>query len=589
MDPDRAWADALAGVLRDLGVADPARLEPLLDPPADPKFGDATTSVALKLSKELKQPPRKIAERIAAALSAAPGTAKAEIAGAGFVNLSASRESYGPLVAEVLAAGPAYGSSTLGRGLRALVEHTSANPTGPLHIAHGRQAAVGDSLCRILARAGFEVHREFYVNDAGTQIENLGRSILWRHLEAKGVAFSTEHRGVDAEGKMVTWLVGGGLELLEKNAYRGDYIRELAKDVTDPTVAACGRLGKERLLADIRRDLADFRVQFDTWTSEEALRASGKIETLLEFYRSWGHSYPKDGALFLRSSAFGDPEDRALVKANGEYVYRTPDLAYHRDKFDRGWDLLVDTWGPDHHAEIANRAAGLKALGFNLLPRAEFLRAPRGGTPEQRPRCFDVLIVQHCRLLKDGQELKMGKRLATYVTLRELMDEVGVDATRWFFVMRKTDSHLDFDLSLAVKQSADNPVYYVQYAHARIASVLAKAAEKGWAFDGKFDPAALGDGEVILLRLVKNLRRAVERSAAALDPTAICNYATTLAAAYQQYQTAGKTDPSKRILVDDERARRARLAAVAAVRVALAAALQLVGVEAPERMSRDED
>lgn len=583
MSSEADLAFDLSKALRDLGIADPSAVAPLLEPPADLKFGDVTSSIALRLAKELKKPPRKIAEELAAKLA----SWKPAIAGAGYLNFDLGRAHAGRSIEEALGPGP-IGAGRLGAGIRVLIEHTSANPTGPLHIAHGRQAAVGDSLARIMSHAGFEVSREFYNNDAGGQIENLGKSILWRHLEAKGETFRTEQRGVDEEGKPLNWLVGGGLELAEKNAYRGDYIRELAKKVTTPTVEACARMGKEALLADIKRDLMDFRVAFDAWFSEEALRASGKIESLLEFLRSWGLSYEKDGALFVKTSAFGEEQDRPFIKKNGEFVYRLPDLAYHRDKFDRGFDFLIDTWGPDHHAEIANRTAGLKALNFNLRPREQFLKGPREGTPEQRPRCFEVLIVQHCKLLKDGQEVKMGKRLASYVTLRELMDEVGVDATRWFFAARKTDSHLDFDMTLAVKQSADNPVYYVQYAHARIASVHRKAAEKGWAFDGKFDPEALGDEEILLVRHVRGLQRAIERAAAALDPTVVCQYAYGLATAYQHYQTAGKNDPAKRILIDDERLRRARLATIGAVKAALKTALGLVGVEAPERMAKDD-
>jgi arginyl-tRNA synthetase len=539
--------------LKELGVEDPSSVEPLTEPPADLKFGDATSSVALRLAKQLKKPPRKIAEELAAKLVGW----KPAVAGAGFLNFDFGTGFAAQVIDEARRLGGRFGAGEFGKSVKFLVEHTSANPTGPLHIAHGRQAAIGDSLTRILKHAGFNVGREFYVNDTGNQMENLGRSILARYLETKG-------RTLEFEGK--PYLFDGSVE----NAYRGDYIKEIAKQLKEPaTVESAARLGKEILLGDIRRDLDQFRVTFDRWTSQEELEKSGAVAKLVVDLKAKGLAYEKDGALWLKSKEAGDTDDKVLVKKDGLFTYRTPDIAYHVDKFGRGWARLVDLWGPDHHAHILGMKIALKMLGL----------------PHDR---FDVLIVQHCRLLKDGQEVKMGKRLASYVTLRELMEEVGVDATRWFFAMRKTDSPLDFDMSLAVKQSAENPVYYVQYAHARTTSVLSKGQVQGL-YAGAFEASALGPEEILLVRHVRGLQRAVERAARDLDPSTICTYAHGLAAAYQHYQTAGKNDPSKRILIDDERLRRARLATISAVKVALKNALGLVGVEAPDRMSRDEE
>ena len=555
----------IAKALRELGVEDLSVAEPLLEPPSDPKFGDFTCSVSLRLAKLLKKPPRKIAEE----LSAKMPEEKATIAGAGFLNFDAGPAFAQWVLADVLDRPDGFGAAGPGEGHKVLVEHTSANPTGPLHIAHGRQAAIGDSLARILAFAGYEVGREFYVNDSGNQMENLGKSILWRHLESAGVEFAKETRGVDEDGKPRVFLVGGGFELEEKNAYRGDYIKDIARRVTDRTVEACIALGLQALLPEIRKDLDQFRVSFDRWSSQKDLETSGAVDALVKKLEGGGSATVEDGALWIRTQQHGDTQDQVLIKKDGQYTYLAPDIAYHVEKFGRGWERLIDLWGPDHHAHILRMKTALKMLG---LPADK----------------FDVLIVQHCRLLKDGQEVKMGKRLASYVTLRELMEEVGVDATRWFFAMRKTDSHLDFDMSLAVKQSSDNPVFYVQYAHARIASVLRKGQVDGF-YSGPFEASALGPDELILVRHVRGLERAVERAARDLDPATICTYAHGLASAYQHYQTAGKHDASKRILCEDERVRRARLATVSAVKIALRNAMKLVGVEAPERMVRDEE
>jgi arginyl-tRNA synthetase len=570
MSLEDAWSQAIRASAKRLWSVD---LEgALLEPPADPKFGDATCNAPMRLAKQLKKPPRAIADELAADLrkSGLPHLAKVEVAGAGFVNLTAAPEFLQEEVKRILEEGPNYGRSALGAGRRVLVEHCSANPTGPLHIAHGRQAAVGDSLANLLDFAGFKVAREFYINDTGNQMEMLGKSIRWR--------------------------MGGDPNPPDENAYRGDYIKTIADEIKAQgrpfSPDEIKRFGKDRLLDEIKKDLETFRVRYDTWYSEEGLHRSGKVDEVLNFFTSWGLTYSKDGATYLKTTDHGDVEDRPIVKADGQYVYRLPDMAYHRDKFARGFEVLIDLWGPDHHAHIATMKAGLKALNFNLSP-VDQVRAGDTRPPEQRPVAFEVLIIQHCRLLQGGQEVKMSKRAASYVTLRELMDEVGVDATRFFFAMRKTNSHLDFDMDVAKKKSLENPVYYAQYAHARICSIFRKGIEekkidpadlKDGRWSGAYDPAKLGPDEFELLKTARGFQRRMEIAARDLDPAAVCEYVRDLSGAYQRYYEYGNRDVARRVLHDDEAVRRAKLAASAAIQQVLRNAFRILGLSAPEQM-----
>jgi arginyl-tRNA synthetase len=568
MDLEHAWSQALRDAARRLWNVELA--PPLLEPPSDPRFGDWTCSAPMRLAKELRKPPRAIAEELAKAVRDAgfPKLAKVEVAGAGYVNLTAAPEAHHEELARILAEGPAYGRSSMGGGRKVLVEHCSANPTGPLHIAHGRQAAVGDSLANLLDFAGFKVDREFYVNDTGNQIEMLGKSILWR--------------------------LSGAPEPPDENCYRGDYIRELAEELkasgrTD--LESAKRLGVERLLEEIRKDLETFRVRYDAWQSEEALHRSGKVDEVLNFLTSWGLTYPKDGATYAKFKDYGDSEDRPLVKRDGSVVYRLPDIAYHRDKFGRGFEILIDLWGPDHHAHIANVGAGLKMLNFNLVPRDQVRSAPTA-TPETRPVAFEVLIIQHCKLLQGGVEVKMSKRAASYVTLRELMEEVGVDATRFFFAMRKPSSHMDFDLDVAKQQNKDNPYYYAGYAHARVCSIVRAGVEerrvdpaelREGLWRGAYDPSKIGPDEVKLVKIASSFRRRVEIAARDLDPAVMAEYLRELSGAYQAYYELGR-DPARKVNCDDEPLRRARLAVSAAVQQVLRNGFSLLGLLPPERM-----
>jgi len=605
MSLEDAWSQAISASAKRLWGVD---LEgALLEPPADPKFGDATCNAPMRLAKQLKKPPRSIADELAADLRNAglPHLAKVEVAGAGFVNLTAAPEYHQEELKRILQEGARYGRSKLGAGRRVLVEHCSANPTGPLHIAHGRQAAVGDSLANLLDFAGFTVSREFYINDTGNQIEMLGKSILWRMYEAEGRKFTEEQRGVeiDEDTKQETPLIwawtevdGRRFEILLKNAYKGDYIKDLVAELKAQSgpidLERAKRFGKDRLLEAIKKDLESFRVRYDTWYSEELLHKSGKVDEVLNFFTSWGLTFPKNGATYLKTSQEGDPEDRAIVKSDGAFVYRLPDMTYHRDKYARGFDILIDLWGPDHHAHIATMKAGMKLLNFNLTP-VEQVRAGSTLPPEQKAVAFEVLIIDHCRLFQGGEERKMSKRAASYITLRELMEEVGVDATRFFFIMRKASSKLDFDMDVAVKQSKDNPVYYVQYAHARICSIYRKGIEKGLVrpdevkdgtWSGTYDASKLGPEEVALIRAARGFQRRLEIAARDLDPAAMAEYLREVSSVYQSYYQRGDVDESKRVLVDDEGVRRARLAASAAIQQVLRNGFRLLGLSAPHQM-----
>jgi arginyl-tRNA synthetase len=570
MSLEDAWSQAIRASAKRLWNVD---LEgAVLEPPADPKFGDATCNVPMRLAKQLKKPPRGIADELAADLRKAglPHLAKVDVAGAGFVNLTAAPEFHHDEVRRILEEGPNYGRPTIGAGRRVLLEFCSANPTGPLHIAHGRQAAVGDSLSNLLDFAGFKVAREFYINDTGNQIEMLGKSIQWR--------------------------MGSDPTPPDENAYRGEYIKAIADEIKAQGRAfspdEIKRFGKDRLLEEIKKDLETFRVRYDTWYSEEGLHKSGKVDEVLNFFNSWGLTYTKEGATYLKTTDQGDAEDRPIVKADGAPVYRLPDMAYHRDKFARGFDILIDLWGPDHHAHIATMKAGLKLLNFNLMP-IDQVRAGSPLPPEQKPVAFEVLLIQHCRLLQGGQEVKMSKRAASYVTLRELMEEVGVDATRFFFAMRKTNSHLDFDMDVAKKKSLENPVYYAQYAHARICSIYRKGIEekkidpadvKDGQWAGTYDASKLGADELELLKTARGFRRRMEIAARDLDPAAVCEYVRDLSGAYQRYYEYGNRDVARRVLHDDEAVRRAKLAASAAVQQVLRNAFRLLGLSALEQM-----
>ncbi len=567
MEIEEVWTQGIVDAGKDLWSIDLSekRFQPIITPPSDPKFGDAACGVAFRLARDLKKAPKAIARELVDALPELPGLDNVEVAGAGFLNFRATTEFHADTIRKIRTEAGKYGCSPFGNNRRVLVEHCSANPTGPLHVAHGRQAAVGDALSNLLSFAGYAVDREYYVNDTGGQIENLGKSVLKRIHEA------LDREYPDSE-----------------NLYQGGYIVEIARGILEKegegvleradAETYCGEIAKERLLEEIRKDLSSFRVQFDNWFSQEELEKGGAVEDLLEAYRGKNELFEKDGATWFRSTGHGDVDDKVLIKSDGKYTYRTPDLAYHRDKFSRGYEILIDLYGPDHHAHIATMKAGLRMLGYDLAA----LETGSGQT-------FEVLIVQYCKLLRDGVEVKMSKRAASYVTLKELIEEVGVDASRYFFLMRKTNTPLEFDIEVAKKQTLDNPVYYSQYAHARICGIYDKGREKEQiagtdltegVWRGDFSAEHLGENEIELVRACRGLRRTVEIAARNLDVAILTDFVSHLSGAFQRYYQKQENQ----VLAEEEPVRRARLAACSAVQVVLRNVFRILNISAPERL-----
>jgi arginyl-tRNA synthetase len=565
-----ALAAAVASVAADAGVAI------VLERPKRAGHGDYACNVALQLAKTLKRPPRDIASRLIAALPPQPCLERAEAAGAGFINLFLKLAYKQETVNRVLATGSRYGRASLGQGQKVQVEFVSANPTGPLHVGHGRGAAYGASLANVLAFAGFAVSREYYVNDAGRQMDILALSTWLRYLEVNGTsvpfpgnayqgeyvramarAISTEHgarfaRGVEAGG------FAPALAVADAEA-RLDALIEHCKRVLGEDYPYFHGFALHEQLEDCRGDLAEFSVEFDHWFSERSLYDSGLVGRALDTLETQGHLYVADGARWFRSSAFGDEKDRVVQRENGQYTYFASDIAYHVNKFERGFDRVVDVWGADHHGYSARVKGALAAFGLD-------------------PDRLTIALVQFAVLYRGGEKVSMSTRSGEFVTLRELRTETGNDAARFFYVMRKADQHLDFDLDLAKSRSNENPVYYVQYAHARVCSMLGQ-----WGGD----PAALAaadatplvdEREAALLARLMEYPEVVEDAARDLAPHLIAFYLRELAQEFHSYYNA------TRILVDDEALKLARLALAAAVREVLRSALALLGVSAPVSM-----
>lgn len=531
----------------------------LLGPAKDPKHGALSSGVALRLAGALREKPPDLAERIAEACrrraAEFPDLLRVDVAPPGYVNFRAAPAFYGWLAAHLLREGHSFGRSSVGRGESVSLEFCSANPTGPLTVAHGRQAAVGDCLANILAFAGFEVTREYYWNDTGGQIDRLVASVRTRgiELEAGATVFQP----------------------LPEGLYQGEYVIELARTllrekgkelVLAPDPAPLRREVVACVRAWILDDLAALGVRYEAQTSQEALERSGRVAALIEEFGRRGLLRDDAGARWFKAKEFGDTQDWVLVKSDGSFTYRAPDYAYHRDKFERGFGRVIDLLGPDHHAYAGSLRAGLRAM------HAKWADA------------FRVRLVQFCKMVRGQEEVKMSKRGGTFVTLREVIDEVGPDATRFFFVLRRIDSHLTFDLELAKAQKSENPVYYVQYAHARIASVLRKAREEFGSVPSSDDAPPPGEEECALLQVAGRFPDAVERAAEELEPYVVTEYLQLLAGAFQRYYQHGDKDESFRILHADERLRSARLAAARGVQVVLRNGLALLGVAAPERM-----
>ncbi|MCY9089888.1 arginine--tRNA ligase [Bacillus mojavensis] len=540
-----------AAVLK-AGLAEESQIpNVVLETPKDKTHGDYSTNMAMQLARIAKKAPRQIAEEIVTSFDKGKASIeKLDIAGPGFINFYMDNQYLTKLIPSVLEAGEAYGETNIGNGERVQVEFVSANPTGDLHLGHARGAAVGDSLCNVLAKAGYDVSREYYINDAGNQINNLALSVEVRYFEALGLEKPMPEDGYRGED-----IISIGKRLAEE--YGDRFVNEEESE----RLAFFREYGLKYELEKLRKDLENFRVPFDVWYSETSLYQNGKIDKALEALREKGHVYEEDGATWFRSTTFGDDKDRVLIKKDGTYTYLLPDIAYHKDKLDRGFDKLVNVWGADHHGYIPRMKAAIEALGYEK------------GT-------LEVEIIQLVHLYKNGEKMKMSKRTGKAVTMRDLIDEVGLDAVRYFFAMRSADTHMDFDLDLAVSTSNENPVYYAQYAHARICSMLRQGEEQGLtpAADLDFSPIQ-SEKEYDLLKTIGGFPEAVAEAAEKRIPHRVTNYIYDLASALHSFYNAEKViDP------ENEEKSRARLALMKATQITLNNALQLIGVSAPEKM-----
>ncbi|MCX5710671.1 MAG: arginine--tRNA ligase [Candidatus Omnitrophica bacterium] len=511
-----------------------------LDFPTDKRFGDFTTNIALKLAKVHKRNPREVAACIIDAInknaSAKGFIREIKAEGAGFINFYLSDDYYYEELKEILSRGPEALKINLGKGKKVLLEFVSANPTGSLSVAHARQAAVGDVLASIMDFAGFKPKKEFYLNDKGNQINILGNSVDLRMRE----------------------LAGEQIEFPE-NYYQGEYIYEIAKIAKEKKIAheGLGDFAGNYILDIIKKELEDFGVKFDYWYSQKALEDSDKIKNVFEKLKDKGYLYEEEGALWFKSTVFGDDKDRVVIKSDKSMTYLAPDIAYHEDKFRRGFELLINMWGPDHHGYINRLKASIQALGHDA-------------------GALSIIIVQLATIYRDGKPVQMSTRKGQYITLREVLDEVGKDAARFFFLMRKTSSHLDFDLDTAKKQSADNPVYYVQYAHARISSILRSSAIKA---DKHADFTLLKEKEeMALAKKIAQFTETINVCISTLDPYMLTVYLQELGQAFHKFYDL------HRVLGTDDALTKARLALIDATKIVLAAGLDLLGVSKPEKM-----
>jgi arginyl-tRNA synthetase len=523
-----------------------------VEEPKQDAHGDFSTNLAMTMARVQKMAPRKIAEIILAHIQDPDGVVeKTEIAGPGFINFYLKPAAWHPVVREVREKGDGYGSQNLGRGEKVQVEFVSSNPTGPLHVGHGRGAAVGDSVANILSFCGYNVQREYYINDSGRQIQTLGRSVFLRYQALLG-------RPVD----------------FPEECYQGDYIRDdairlldregsslLEKD-EDEAVLYCARYAAGRIIDGIRQDLADFGVEFDNWFSEQSLYDAGKVAEAIGELKDRGVVYENEGAFWFKTTDFGDEKDRVVVRNNGRTTYFASDIAYHQDKFERGFNRCIDVWGADHHGYIPRVTAAIEASGY------------------QREQ-FGVILVQLVNLLRGGEPVAMSTRSGTFVTLGDVIEEVGADAARFIFLTRHSDSPLDFDLEVAKKKTNENPVYYVQYVHARISSIARKGLERGiTAAEG--DPVALAllteTEEIQLIKQMARYSEVVGASAETMEPHRITFYLMNLAAGFHAYYN------KHRVLGDDARLSAARLDLVLAVQRVIRNGLTLLGVSAPDKM-----
>ncbi|MBT5258611.1 MAG: arginine--tRNA ligase [Nitrospina sp.] len=526
--------------------------EVVVEKPKEEKFGDFSTSLAMGLSKSERRKPYEVAEILSRHLqSSEEYIASVTIAGPGFLNLIMKPIFFLERLVKVAEQGDQYGSSNAGQGKKVLLEFVSANPTGPLHVGHGRGAAVGDMLGRLLDKAGYDVSTEYYINDVGNQMNTLGRSTWARYLELQGK-----------------------VNEFPADYYQGDYIKDIARDIknkhgneflnkTEEQVLSFFReyaLGS--VLDGIKKDLSDFDVSFDRWFSEKNLYDQKLVDTSVNWLREEKHVYDKDGAVWLKSSKFNDEKDRVLIKQSGEKTYFCSDIAYHKNKIDRGFEWIVDLWGADHHGYVPRMKSALKAMGYD-------------------ESVFKVMLIQFVSLKRGGEKVSMSTRSGEFETLAEVIKDVGLDATRFFFLMRSSDTHLDFDLELAKKESADNPVFYIQYAHARICSIFRKATENGIKLldSADIDLSPLkNEEEFIMIKKILSFGETIEKSAELLEVHRIAFYLKDLVGTFHRYYSRN------RIVSDDHALSSARLFLMNCLRITIRNGLSVMGVSAPDRM-----
>lgn len=523
----------------------------MVEIPKDNSNGDYSTNIAMRLTKLLNRKPQNIANELKdELLKKLDDVSDIQIAGPGFINFWFNKDVIANVINTVIEENEAYGNSNVGNNIKVVEEYVSANPTGPLHCGHARGAAWGDSLARIMKKAGYDVLREYYVNDAGAQILNLGKSLLARYKELYGLDF-----------------------VLPEDGYHGPDVIEIAKQIKeeygdkflnmdeDKAVQELMTIGKNKELDRIKEDLKYFRCEFDSWISEQWIVDQNMVEKAVEKMKSMGLLYEKDGAIWFEATKYGDEKDRVLRKSDGYYTYMTPDIANHMYKYDRGYNMLINIWGADHHGYIPRMKAAMKALGYSSDD-------------------LHVDLCQMVRMIENGEEVKMSKRTGNAITIRELVDDIGIDCARYFFLSKALDTHMDFDLTLARTASNDNPVYYAQYAYARICSVLKQANKP---YTKKETYSLLKEAkEVDLLKHISTFKDVVEDAAITRSPNKICNYIQKLATYYHSFYGSCKiNDPDNEALTNE------RLALSDATRITLKNALDLLGVSAPESMTKN--
>jgi arginyl-tRNA synthetase len=524
--------------------------EIVVEKPKDEKMGDFSTNIAMTLARSERKNPKMIAESVVRYLKNGD-LSQVEIAGPGFINLKMSHEFFLQRLKNVVKQGDDFGQTDVGQGTKVLIEFVSANPTGPLHVGHGRGAAVGDALARILKKSGYDLSTEYYINDVGNQMNFLGRStwLRYRELLGEAIEFPDDH-------------------------YRGEYIKDIANEIVkqkgneflnkpeEECLPFFRKFAKDNVLKGIQKDLTEFRVNFDNWFTEQSLYDDSSVEKAIEWLKGKGHIYEKDGAVWLKSSAFNDDKDRVIVKKTGEKTYFCSDIAYHQNKINRGFKKIINLMGADHHGYVPRMEAVLEAMGYDK-------------------KIFKILLIQFVSLLRAGEKVSMSTRAGEFETLKDVVSEVGVDVARYYFLMRSSDTHLDFDLELAKQETSENPVFYIQYAHARICSIFRTAGEKGvvWNRSNEVDLSLLVEGEEFgIIRAVLAFPEIVEKSARALEVHRISHYLLDMVSRFHGYYSR------HRVISDDKALTLARLFLLDAIRITIRNGFDLMGISAPEKM-----